>query len=267
MLKKLYITLLAAAIFCCAQTAWADQITMPAGTYYFDFIEIDGTVTQFQVFNNATSQGKQVNQDGTVNESTNFQASDVEFDSSEPLNTGITQDSWTIYRKSGMTYLVLTLKHGIYIPQQNCMQYQTDNNSWHGWWQYPTSVTELGTRQYYCKLTSTGPVWQTSGVLPSTTPRVYFSAGDHGSVGTHTAGGANISTGAAVEEGTAVNLVATPETGYAFFGWRDANGSIVSTAANYVFSMPSTNISLTAVFHTESTDPVVDGCDGCFLIR
>lgn len=268
MLKKLYITLLAAAIFCCAQTAWADQITMPAGTYYFDFTEIVGTVTQFQLFNNATSEGKQVNYDGTRNESVNFQTSDVTFDSSEPLNTGVTQLTWDNYQKNtGLTYLVLTLEHGIYIPQQNCMQYQTDNSSWHGWWQYPASVTDLGTHQYYCKLTSTGPVWQTSGALPSTTPRVYFFAGDHGSVGTHTAGGDNIITGAAVEEGTAVNLVATPETGYAFFGWRDANGSIVSTAANYVFSMPSTNVSLTAVFYTESTDPVIEDCDGCFLIR
>ena len=268
MLKKIYITLLALTAFLCTQNLWADQVKLPAGTYYFDFSEIVGTVMEFQVFNNATSQGKQVDQYGTVDESTNFQASDIVFNSSEPLNTGVTQYSWDNYQKSGLTSLVLTLTHGIYIPQQNCMQYRTNDNIWHGWYQYPTtSVTDLGTHQYYCKLTSTGPVWQTSGSLPSTTPRLYFAAGDHGSVGTHTAGGVDVSSSTAVAEGTTVRLVATPEVGYAFYGWREANGSIISTASDYEFPMPSTNVSLTAVFHTESTDPVVDGCDGCFLIR
>lgn len=263
MLKKLYITLLAAAIFCCAQTARADT-QFPNGTYIFDFHNFN--CTEVNLF-----------QPTAVTDN-------VSFDSSHPLNAGTVNDPRTHYYRSDgasyIQYLVLRFNRVGDIAYTNASENDqfiqvminstwTPSGSWTKFGTHTLSPVTGTTDTYLCVVGSDGTFsWSTdASLLPSTIPRVYFSAGDHGSVGTHTAGGNNISTGAAVEEGTAVNLVATPETGYAFFGWRDANGSIVSTAANYVFSMPSTNVSLTAVFYTESTDPVIEDCDGCFLIR
>lgn len=263
MLKKLYITLLALTAFLYTQNLWADT-RFPNGTYIFDFHNFN--CTEVNLF-----------QPDAVTDN-------VSFDSSHPLNAGTVNNTRSHYYRSDgasyIQYLVITFNcrcNENYTNASGNDQFiqvminstWTPSGRWTEFGTHTLSPVEGTTDTYLCVVNSDGTfAWSTDATLiPSTTPRVYFSAGDHGSVGTHTAGGANISTGAAVEEGTAVNLVATPETGYAFFGWRDANGSIVSTAANYVFSMPSTNISLTAVFHTESTDPVVDGCDGCFLIR
>ena len=233
----------------------ATDVTLPAGTYYFDFSEITGNVTQVEVFNNAPNG-----------------ASVVEFNSSEPLNAGISQNgSFKNYIKSGdIEYLVLTLNTSVTIDNSNdFLHYQTGGSSWSSWWKWSSAnLTDLssGGNKYLCKVTSSGFAWQTSGSIPSTTPILSFTAGANGSISTHTAGGVNINSGTAVEEGTSVRLVATPETNYAFYGWRDANGSIVSSMSNYVFSMPSTSISLTAVFVLESTDPSVEACNGCFRV-
>lgn len=230
----------------------ATDVTLPAGTYYFDFSEITGTVTQVEIYNGVD-------------------ASNVIFNSSEPLNEGISRLSGNNFQKlDGITYLVLTLSSNQTKGDNiNFLHYQVNSNTWHGWWTWSSAnLTDLssGDHKYLCKVTSSGFAWQTSGSIPSTTPILSFAAGANGSISTQTAGGVYVSSGTAVEEGTSVRLVATPETNYAFYGWRDANGSIVSSMSNYVFSMPSTSISLTAVFVLESTDPSVEACNGCFRV-
>lgn len=225
----------------------ATDVTLPAGTYYFDFSDAGETVNQVQIL---------------------IPTSKMSLDGSNPLNTGITQ-SGDNFSKSGITCLVITISEDVSNgTDQNFMQYYNGSN-WRGWWHWSSDdLTDLssGDNKYLCKVTSSGFAWQTSGSIPSTTPILSFAAGANGSISTHTAGGVNISSGAEVAEGTSVRLVAVPETNYAFYGWRDANGSIVSSMSNYIFTMPSTSISLTAVFVLESTDPSVESCNGCFRV-
>lgn len=246
-MKKNIRMFLAAALLLMCGKVLATDVTLPAGTYYFDFTGASGTVQQVQVFNGTTS---------------------ISLDSSNPLNDGITQSGNNFY-KSGITYLVITLSENTTKgSDQDFLQYYTGSNPWHGWWKWSSaSLTNLGTNEYYCKVDDSGFTWQTSGPLPSATPKLYYTAGANGTIDTHTAGGSNISSGDEVAEGRSVNLVAVPSSGYSFYGWVRPDGSVASTLANYVFSMPSSSLSLTATFYSDNTDPSISGCDGCFRIE
>lgn len=249
--------ILAATLLLMCGNVLATDVTLPAGTYYFDFTAVTGTVGQVQVFNDAGN-GKR------YNTSTAYSTSDITFESSNPLNTGLMQSNYKTYYKSGdIEYLVVSIAYGITIGDNyNFLCYNDGSDHW---WRYSaTSITDLGTNQYVCVVTSSGFSWQTSGSIPATTPILTFIAGPNGTIDTHTAGGSNISSGDEVAEGTSVHLVANPEDDYSFYGWVRADGSVASTLADYVFSMPSSSLSLTATFYSNNTDPSISGCEGCF---
>lgn len=241
--------ILAATLLLMCGNVLATDVTLPAGTYYFDFTSLD--IKAVEVFNNATE-------------------SYVSFDGTNPLNAGITKSSYKQYQKSGMTYLVLTLTNAVTISDSNdFLQYQNTSNVWSSWWKWSDSyLTDLtGNNEYYCKVTSSGFAWQTSGTLPSTTPRLTIAAGVNGTLGACTAGGSAISGTKEITAGTSVHLVANPDANYSFYGWVRADGSVASTLADYVFSMPSSSLSLTATFYSDNTDPSISGCEGCFKIK
>ena len=168
-----------------------------------------------------------------------------------------------------MTYLVLTLTNAVTISDSNeFLHYQNTSNVWSSWWKWSdANLTNLGTNEYLCVVTSSGYAWQTSGTLPSTTPTLTIAAGANGTLGACTAGGSAISGTTEIEAGTSVHLIANANTDYSFYGWVRADGSVASTLADYVFSMPSSSLSLTATFYSDNTDPSISGCDGCFRIE
>lgn len=71
--------------------------------------------------------------------------------------------------------------------------------------------------------------------------------------------GGTVSRGGAFLADSEVQVVATPEDGYVFDGWYDENGSKLSDERSYSFSMPDSDLSLTAVF-TLCTQHELDGC-------
>jgi uncharacterized protein (TIGR02145 family)/uncharacterized repeat protein (TIGR02543 family) len=79
--------------------------------------------------------------------------------------------------------------------------------------------------------------------------------------------GAGTVTGAGqYEAGEEVNLTAEANTGWEFVNWTDDDG-IVSEAANFTYTMPEEDVTLTANFVEEQTgftcgDPLVDSRDG-----
>ena len=77
-----------------------------------------------------------------------------------------------------------------------------------------------------------------------------FAAGEGGSITSATAGGNAISSGAEVISGTSVTLTAEANSNYVFINWTDNNNSdeVVSTNAEFTFSMPATATSYTANF-------------------
>lgn len=72
-------------------------------------------------------------------------------------------------------------------------------------------------------------------------------------VNTNNAYYGNVSGGGVYTIGDNVTVTATPNTGYAFVNWTDANNSVVSTANPYTF-VAATNVTLTANF-SENTTP------------
>lgn len=244
-MKKNIRMMFAATLLLMCGKVLATDVTLPAGTYYFDFTSVD--IKEVEVFNNASS-------------------SAVSFDGSNPLNAGITQAQYKQYQKSGMTYLVLTLTSSVTIDSSNdFMHYQNTSNQWSPWWKWSrTNLTDLGTNEYLCVVTSDGFAWQTTGSIPSTTPRLTIAAGANGTLGACTAGGSAISGTTEIEAGTSVHLIANADNDYSFYGWVRADGSVASTLADYVFSMPSSSLSLTATFYSNNTDPSISGCEGCF---
>jgi Divergent InlB B-repeat domain len=56
-----------------------------------------------------------------------------------------------------------------------------------------------------------------------------------------------VSGGGEVPEGSSTTVTATAKTGHTFVHWTDA-GKVVSTAASYMFTMPSANVTLVAHF-------------------
>jgi hypothetical protein len=55
------------------------------------------------------------------------------------------------------------------------------------------------------------------------------------------------------EEGEQVTLTATASDGFVFIAWEDEDGSELSTEAQFVFTMPDRDVTLTAVFDLESS--------------
>lgn len=246
MKKNIKTLLFAVVALLLSNGAWGTDATLPAGTYYFDFTGTGETVSQVQIL---------------------ISSSNMSLAGSNPLNTGITQSNDCFFSKSNMTYLVITINNNVSNgTDQNFMQYY-NGSKWYGWFKWSdANLTEISSGNYYCKVTSSGFTWQQEGPLPSATPVLTFTAGPNGVISTHTAGGSNISSGDEVAEGSSVNLVAVPSFGYSFYGWVRPDGSVASTLANYVFSMPSSSLTLTATFYSDSTDPSISGCDGCFRV-
>lgn len=263
MKKNIKLVLVAIATLI-AGNVWGGDVVLPAGTYYFDLTNV--SARQIDVFNDLNN--AKHNDDISIS----MQWSDLSFDSSNPLNSGVTQtNSKTFYKNSGLTYFVVSLAYDMKIGDNyNFLQYKNMSDQDQGWRAYSqTNLKNLGTednKQYVCIVYSDRYEWQTSGTIPSGTPVLTFKAGSNGGISTHTAGGSNISSPAPVTEGTSVNLVATPDTGYSFYGWVRSDGSVASTLANYVFSMPYSSLDLTATFYSDSTDPVISGCSGCFRV-
>lgn len=69
------------------------------------------------------------------------------------------------------------------------------------------------------------------------------------------AGTFNRTSGAKVKEGTAVSIRATPTTGFQFVGWYAADGSSLSTTAQFSYTMPSMATTLTARFTYNPNNP------------
>lgn len=87
---------------------------------------------------------------------------------------------------------------------------------------------------------------------------VSATAGTGGSV-TIANAGTTVNSGSEVEENTSLTFTATPNEGYEFVNWTDANNKPVSTEATYTATVTAA-ISLTANFKTKTTvDPTESG--------
>ncbi len=67
------------------------------------------------------------------------------------------------------------------------------------------------------------------------------------------AGGGTVQGAGTILEATEVTIIAAPTTGYNFSHWADTNGATVSTLAQFVFTMPASDHTLTAVFVPQPT--------------
>lgn len=115
----------------------------------------------------------------------------------------------------------------------------------------PKDLTE-GKYYYYCVASAVGAESTTSRVSTVTVKKSYqFTlTADPAEGGTVTAAvGSNNKVTSAIE-GTNIRLSATANEGYIFAGWT-VDGSVVSTEANYVFTMPDSDASVTASFEKE----------------
>ena len=264
MKKNIKLVLVAIATLI-AGNVWGGDVVLPAGTYYFDLTNVEAR--QIDVFNDLN------NAKHNDNTSISMQWSDLSFDSSNPLNSGVTQtNSKTFYKNSGLTYFVVSLAYDMKIGDNyNFLQYKNMSDQDQGWHAYSqTNLTNLGTldnKQYVCIVYSDRYEWKSTGSVPSSNPTLTYTAGEHGRISTHKAGGVNFdSNPSSHASGTSINLVAVADANYSFYGWSKPDGTIVSMDEDYTFSMPSTNLSLTAVFYKDSTDPAISGCEGCFRV-
>jgi hypothetical protein len=264
-MKKNLKTWLVVAITAISANVWGTDQIFPAGTYYFDFTEV--SACQIDIFNNVTY--------GYVyGSSTSMAEADVTFDDSNALNDNVSKTRYSSYsaKEGNLTYLVLKLEKSMSIGNNIAFfQFKLSGggNTWlpSGWQKYTDKdLTNLGTdedKKFYGKVSNTGVTWQTSGSLPSSTPKLTLSAGANGALGDDcTYGGGTTD----VTAGTSVHLVAEPDEHYTFGGWVRADGSVASYLAEYDFTMPSTSLSLTATFYADNTDPSISGCAGCFRI-
>ena len=55
------------------------------------------------------------------------------------------------------------------------------------------------------------------------------------------------------QEGEPVNITATAYDGFTFLNWTDSNGNLVSTTANFTYTMPAENKTLVAHFQEDAT--------------
>jgi len=67
------------------------------------------------------------------------------------------------------------------------------------------------------------------------------------------AAGGTVTGGGEYEEGDEVIVTATANTGYEFVNWTDASQAVVSTNANFVYTMPAADVTLTANFEALPT--------------
>lgn len=89
--------------------------------------------------------------------------------------------------------------------------------------------------------------------------KVSATAGAGGSVSIANASGTTVNSGSEVEENTSLTFTATPNEGYEFVNWTDANNKPVSTEATYTTTVTAA-ISLTANFKAKTpVDPTESG--------
>ena len=260
----------------------ADETTYPVGIYYFEFIGFNSTSNQkvfgFNMFNNLTNYHEQ---SGDV----------VQLYSEGTCNANVTRDRHDYYhnKTSGvpMDVVAIDLSSPVSIQSDNdCLKLGVGESSATAWgtfnWKKYTDVgtpIAFSTGVYYLKITRTGDgtytvAWQTSGSLPACANAghtVTFAA-NNGSLGSITtakqgeSGSAtDITSGSTlIKEDTNVRLVATPTGTNVFVGWKNSSDEYVSYDADYSFSMPDENVSLTAVFEAKRQ---VDGCANCFTVE
>jgi uncharacterized protein (TIGR02145 family) len=82
-------------------------------------------------------------------------------------------------------------------------------------------------------------------------------------------GSGNVTGTGLYEAGTQINIIATTNQDWAFVNWTDVDGVEISTFANYVYTMPSADVTLTANFGEATPpgqpcpgDPTVTDIDG-----
>jgi uncharacterized repeat protein (TIGR02543 family) len=64
--------------------------------------------------------------------------------------------------------------------------------------------------------------------------------------------GGNVTGAGNYVEGTEVALTATPNSGFVFVNWTNQSGTVVSNVANFTYTMPAANSTLTANFEVDS---------------
>jgi hypothetical protein len=263
MMKKNLKTVLFIAVLLLSNGAWADLVTVPAGRYYFDCHNV--RITNIKVFGNNGRSYMTFNSSGHCQNSELGRNDQAEI---YPLTGG---ESIT-YFYVDMTSC--TIDGGFY---QVCV-----NGVWGSWVNYdasgalPTSSHKLGVQDskdvYLGIVDKDGHINWSSNVadLPVcsglSNPNLTLSYGPNGTITTAKADEEYISLEQAVAVGASVHVVATPDTGYAFYGWVDGNSELMSTDADYTFLMPSSSYSLTALFYADNIDPSISGCSGCYRV-
>lgn len=263
-------------------SGWAVDVTWPAGIYYIEFVGFNSTSEQkvfgFNIFNNLENYHIQ---SGSV----------VQLYSEGTCNTNVTRDNYRYFHNTTssvpMDVIAIDLSSNVSINStDDCLKLGVGESSATAWdtfnWKKYTDVgtpIAFSTGVYYLKITwnnasSYSVAWQTSGSLPACANAghtVTFAA-NNGSLGSITtakqgeSGSAtDISSGSSlIKENTTVRLVASPTGTNVFIGWKNSSDEYVSYDADYTFSMPDDNVSLTAVFEVKRQ---VDGCANCFTVE
>ena len=277
--------LLVALMAMVSMNGWADvtDVTWPEGTYYFEFVGFNSTsnqkVFQFNVCDRVTNNGYSENI---------IQLADGIGTCNNDLNRGAYNYYYTTSDVVPMDVIVLSIG-GFTIPDdQDCLKVPVGETKTSTKWdifkykKYKDvgTPTEFSTGVYYLKIIrgdaegNYSVVWQTSGSLPACANAghtVTFAA-NNGSLGSITTakqgeGGSatDITSGSTlIKEETTVRLVASPTGTNVFIGWKNSSDEYVSYDADYTFSMPDDNVSLTAVFEVKRQ---VDGCANCFTVE
>lgn len=279
---KIFLVALMAMV---SMNGWADvtYVTWPAGIYYIEFVgfhnQSEQKVFEFNIFNDITKDSRPY--DGT----------EITLYGTGTCNSNVERNRFDYYKnitsKVDIEVVALSLSKNITMPGScQCLKLGVGSESASDWKTFdwidyatvnPPSAFSSGV--YYLKITwinasSYSVAWQTSGSLPACANAghtVTFAA-NNGSLGSITtakqgeSGSAtDISSGSTlITEGTTVRVVATASGSNVFVGWKNSSDEYVSYDADYTFSMPDDNVSLTAVFEVKRQ---VDGCANCFTVE